>query len=642
MDIRIKRLTLDNFKGHKHLNIQFNGKNTTIYGDNATGKTTIYDALTWLLFGKDSSGAKDFEIKPLSADGTVRDHHAITCVEAELMVGPEITILKRTLQEVWTTRRGSAQAVYTGNTSEYFVNGVPCKQNVYDSKIKAIVPETTFKMLTSVSHFPSTMRWQDRRATLFEMANTMTDTEIMARDEKFAPLLEGMGSLPLADYKKKLGAEKKGFTTTRDQTPARLDECQKTVQSLSEIDFDLARKNLAALEEDHRGILSQIAALDNDTAATQKQQEIRAKQLDLQALEAANADYRRQQTAGNLNLAPLRRSLDDLRGELASVQARVTAAENALPTFDNAIDASRQRWLSVNAQTYTGGTCPTCGQQLPADQLAEAQDNFERQKQAQLAEIQRTAEAQKAAKSNQEAAIVSMKDRAATIEAEIRRQEAHLHQAEEALVAPADMEGYAEQKKVLDDSIQALTAELTAIQGNAAQVRQQYNTQRILIEGQMREQRDLISQESMLVVVQSRIEEIQADAQNAAEALEAIEAMLYLAEEFTRFKAQFVEDSINSFFRLATFRLFREQANGGVEDRCDVVYDGVPYNGLNNGMKINVGIDIINALSRHYGVTVPLFLDNAESVTALEPCDAQVIRLVVSESDKELRITNEN
>ena len=64
--------------------------------------------------------------------------------------------------------------------------------------------------------------------------------------------------------------------------------------------------------------------------------------------------------------------------------------------------------------------------------------------------------------------------------------------------------------------------------------------------------------------------------------------------------------------------------------------------GLNNGMKINVGIDIINALSRHYGVTVPLFVDNAEGVTRLEESDTQVIRLVVSEHDKELRLEYEN
>ena len=95
---------------------------------------------------------------------------------------------------------------------------------------------------------------------------------------------------------------------------------------------------------------------------------------------------------------------------------------------------------------------------------------------------------------------------------------------------------------------------------------------------------------------------------------------------------------MNDLFRIVSFRLFREQANGGLEERCDPVVGGVPYMGLNNGMKINAGIDIINALSRHYGVTVPLFIDNAEAVTRLEDCGGQVIRLVVSEEDKELRM----
>lgn len=158
------------------------------------------------------------------------------------------------------------------------------------------------------------------------------------------------------------------------------------------------------------------------------------------------------------------------------------------------------------------------------------------------------------------------------------------------------------------------------------------------VNDQLRFTRGIIAKEAVKEQTEKRIAELKADAKNAAEALESIEKMLFTIEEFTRFKAKFVEGSINDLFRVATFRLFREQANGGLEERCDVVYDGVPFMGLNNGMKVNVGIDIINALSRHYGVTVPLFVDNAEAVTRLEECSAQVIRLVVSENDKELRV----
>ena len=54
MKIRISNLKLKNFKGIKDLEIDFNNENTNIYGKNATGKTTIFDAFKWLFFDKDS------------------------------------------------------------------------------------------------------------------------------------------------------------------------------------------------------------------------------------------------------------------------------------------------------------------------------------------------------------------------------------------------------------------------------------------------------------------------------------------------------------------------------------------------------------------------------------------------------------
>ena len=156
------------------------------------------------------------------------------------------------------------------------------------------------------------------------------------------------------------------------------------------------------------------------------------------------------------------------------------------------------------------------------------------------------------------------------------------------------------------------------------------------------QQQAIISKESLLEYSRQRVTQLREEAKSAAECLEAIEKMLYLMEDYSRYKTRFVENSINGLFRIARFRLFREQANGGIEDRCDVVHEGVPYIGVNNGMKINLGIDIINTLSTAYGVRVPLFVDNAESVTNLEKCGSQIIRLVVSENDKELRVNYEN
>ena len=642
--IQIMRLTLDNFKCHRHLTLQLGGRNATLYGDNATGKTSVYDALTWLLFGKDSAGngEKNIEIKPLASTGSVIDHSAITSVEAELSVDGEITTLKRTYREVWSTKRGTSVETYDGNTSEYFVDGVPCKKYAFESKIKELVPEDTFRLLTAVGYFPGDLKWQERRAILFDMAGTLTDREIMAMDAKFAPLLGGMGKLSLDDYKKKLAAEKRGFVGIKDQTPARLDECQKTVRDLAGLDFAGAKAVLADLEQRQRDISAQLIALDHDSAADAKRLEIRSAELERQKLDGQNAAFRAQQTAGAVDVDGLRRQRNSLESRLTTDSAFLTGAEKNLAGYDKAIEDSRARWIAVNGEVFTGGSCPTCGQQLPFDQLQAATAAFEKQKRARLDEIMRTANSQKESKAQAEERIKSLRDEIATLEADILRLDGQISAADAAKVTPVDMDGYADAVKTIQARVNALNAELSAMMGNAAQIREQLRSELGAVQENISQQQAIIGKESILQYTNKRIGEIQADARNAAQALESIEKMLYLADEYTRYKTQYVESSVNSLFRIARFRLFREQANGGVEERCDVVYDGVPYIGLNNGMKINVGIDIINALSRHYGVTVPLFVDNAEGVTRLEQSEAQVIRLFVSESDKELRCVNES
>ena len=146
---------------------------------------------------------------------------------------------------------------------------------------------------------------------------------------------------------------------------------------------------------------------------------------------------------------------------------------------------------------------------------------------------------------------------------------------------------------------------------------------------QLRQVRRTLAKADLADSTRQRIGELEQEEENARAELERIQELLFAMEDFQRFKAERLERSVNGMFRLAAFRLFREQTKGGLEERCDVLYRGVPYLGLNNGARVNVGIDIINSLSRHYGVRVPLFVDNAEAVTRLEHCGGQTVRLAV-------------
>lgn len=643
-DIRIKRLALENFKCHRNLVLDLNGGNASIYGDNATGKTSVYDALTWLLFGKDShgNGEKNIEIKPLGEDGEVRDHNAITAVEAVLLVNGEEVTLRRTYQEVWSTKRGRAEATYDGNTSEYYVDGVPCKKYAFAEKVDSLVNEDTFRMLTSVSHFPAAISWQERREVLFRVANVAGDREIMLGDEKFFPLIEGMGKLSLEDYKKKLLSDKRSYVGAKTDIPARISECQKTIEDVEGMDFGAARAKVEALSVEKEAFEAELLSIERNTAAEGKRMEIREVQLELTALDNENKAYRASQMAGAPDVAGMRAALARMQGQHAA-KLRTVASERAyIESLDRDIASARSRWIAVNGESFAGGNCPTCGQTLPTAQLKAATDGFEAQKKKRLGEIEQTANANKASR-------VAALDRLTTAEAEIAELESAITKqaglitvAESNVIPLADIEGYAETRAAIQARITALNGELADIMTDTSSARTKLIGQISEIKGEIASWNVYLGKEALLEYSRKRIEELQEDARCAAEKLDELEGMLFLIDEYSRYKTQFVEDSINGMFRIARFRLFREQANGGVEDRCDVVYDGVPYININSGAKINVGIDIINTLSRAYGVTVPLFVDNAESVTNLEKSECQIIRLVVSENDKKLRCDYEN
>lgn len=570
-NITVTRLRLENFKCHRMLELSFDGRNAAIYGDNATGKTSVYDALTWLLFGKDSTGngEKNFDVKPLDASGTVADHNAITSVEAVLQVGADTVDLKRTYREVWSTKRGSSEESFDGNMSEYFIDGVPCKKVAFDGKIREILPEETFRLLTSVSYFAQDLHWTKRRAVLFDIAGTMSDREIMAADDRFSELSQAIQNLMVEDYRRKLQADKKNYSGIKSDIPARISECEKTISALQDIDFAAIEAENMALQSEADRVAAQIREADQGNTQQQRAE-----------------------------LARLEKQISRSREQLLS-------CEKAVADQESRINDSRGRWVTANQESFTGGLCPTCGQKLPPEQLQAATERFEATKRNRLHEIEQTAASQKAAKEQAVQRVEQLRE-------ELRQMEGQAAAIRATLPAGDQQQGDALQSRLSE--IRRLISENWKRLGN----------------------RDVLERS------RQRIEELQKEARHAAEHLEALDSMLYMVDEFTRYKTRFVEESINRQFQSATFRLFREQANGGIEERCDVVFNGIPYSGLNNGAKINVGIDIINTLARYYGVSVPLFVDNAESVTRLEAAAAQVIRLVVSENDKELRCEYED
>ena len=576
-EIRIGYLVLENFKCHEFLRLDFGGRDASVMGDNASGKTSVYDAFVWLLFGKDSKGnaEKVLDIKPLDGLGRVKDPLAVTAVEAELLVDGAPTVLRRTLRECWGVPRGGREAVFAGNTSEFFVDGVPLKKGAYDKKVAALVPEELFRMLTSVTCFAEQLNWQQRRALLFDMAGVASDETLMAGQPRFASLSRALGKLELRELKAKLLQEKKGLSGLREDIPVRIQECQRILRELEGVDYGAARQEEARLEAELAEAQALLAAPEGE-----KKRLLRQELEELERRERQSGDLQRQ-------LDALDRVMDSCGREITRQEERL--CENWEKT---------RKWQQA---AFEEERCPVCGQSLPEEKRRLAREDFQRNRDRQLQELEQE---NLALVKDQKAAIARLED--------LEGQRQTLLAQKQALG-----EGLSRQLREKRQALDALCPDRQAMRRKEEAFLQ------------LRQVRRILAKEDLGESTRQRIADLEQEAENAVAELERVEQLLLAMEEFQRFKAERLERSVNGMFRLASFRLFREQVSGGLEERCDVLYRGVPWLGLNNGAKVNVGIDIINTLSRHYGVGVPLFVDNAEAVTRLEDCGSQVIRLAV-------------
>lgn len=641
MKMRLISLTLENFKCHEHLKINFDGKNASIYGQNAAGKSSIYDGLTWLLFGKDSHGKKDFDIKPLTLEGNVKDHAAITSVEAVLLVDGAERKLKRTYYEVWSTKRGSAEETFDGHSSDYFVDDVPCKKGEFARRVGEIIEENAFRLLTSITYFAAELPWQERRATLFDVAAVATDEEILASSAQFTPLAAAMQGLTLDDFRKKLATQRKGLNKVRTDTPARLDECKKTVADLSGIDFSALECKRMEAQKRRAEIQREMNRVEQDGGRTELRNQLAGIRNELGRLENENTAHRLKLKAesGQDKVAALRQSLNSIHAQETRRQRDLEYLRGRQTALEGDVTACRVRWDTINGERFKGGSCPACGQPLPKDKLEASQTAFEKDKNRRKGEAVESANHAKATLAGVQADIAKLEQEAAEDSKQAESLATQLKELEGMQRSEiCDMDGYASRKAELEEQAAEAQKELNDLTASTAA------RQKVLQDALADVDRELewlggeLAKKTALEYANKRMEELRGQAAAASDELNQLDGMLFLCDEFVRYKVKFIEESINRRFSLVRFRLFKEQINGGLEDCCDVTVDGIPYaTGLNSGAKVNAGIDIINTLSRHYGAQVPLFVDNAESVTQLAQADTQVIRLVVSETDKELR-----
>ncbi|MEK5238084.1 hypothetical protein NST99_20530 [Paenibacillus sp. FSL L8-0470] len=650
--IVLERLTLRNFKGIKEFDVPANGRDIDIFGDNATGKTTIFDGFLWLLFGKDSENRTEqkFEIKELNLVGMVQQHKLEHEIEGSLLVDGTRRIFRRVYAEKWTKKRGAPVESFEGHTTTYYVDGVPLSMREFQAEADTIIKEDLFRLLTSPSYFNGVLKKEERRKVLLEVSGDLTDAEVIHDNHLLAELPAILAGREMEAHKKIVAARSAAINKEIKELPVRISEVQRQMPDVAGLDEESLREDIATLRgriEAREAKVSRILSGGEVSVKEKRLREIDAELLDIKnRLQSAVLD---QVAIKRDEVNRLHLEMDKYRRTVEDKQQRIKQNERMAAGRRQEAERLRADFAALKEEVFEhhhDESCPTCGQALPAEQVQAAHDKALADHNQRLSERKARINADgKAAVADAEkfeqetvrlqGEIDQLSDALATLQGEISAAETELSELRAGVKDPAADPEYAGKQAEAARLQQEITELRQSSQAAASNVREEITRLR-------QEVADLehdLAKFDGIRRAQQRITELEQQESSLAAEYERLQHELFLCEEFTRTKVNLLDAKINSKFKLARFRLFEEQVNGGLKETCDTLYKGVPYEGgLNNAARINVGLDIINTLSTHYGFSAPIFVDNAEAVTKLIGTDAQVIRLVVSEADKKLRI----
>lgn len=632
--MKLTKLELLNFKGLKSFTINLNG-DVVIRGDNATGKTTVFDSVCWLLFGKDSLDRADFEIKTL--DGGEPIHKVNHEVTGTFTLDEGGTVeLKRVYREKYSSPRGG-EVTMTGHTTDYFVDGVPKKEKEYKEMVSSLVDESIFKLITNPLYFNETYSWQNRRKLLLEMCGDISDEDVIAsHDElrRLAGLLEGR---TVDDHRKVVAAKKTAINKELDMIPVRIDEAMRNKPEITSDKAKLIR-DIETLSAGIDEVEKQKAIIQNGFSSTEKESKIRDinRQLEGQSSKVLS-DYHKQKqrlrdeyeaSLTKLKMVEVDRDRcadrrDELNKEIERESKRIITLQSEFDTF--------------NAQQFNKESCPTCGQALPADKQEILEAEFNTNKSKKLEEWKGLIESAVKLKANyeeQQEIMVSKID-SLTTEASQYNDAYNVKFKEYEAYSEPNLEDdpvYADLKAQLflleiDDEPGADTEKLTKLDEELSSMK-----------SKKAELETELNKFKLIDDINHRIFELENQQEKLVAEKNALDEASFLMDEFIKAKVNMLEESINARFKLARFKMFNVMLNGNVEECCETTYEGVPYRSMNNAARINVGLDIINALTSYYKMNAPVFIDNAEAVTEFVPVNSQTIKLIVDESKPQLTV----
>ena len=652
--IIFKSLSLLNFKGIRNLHVSFGENLTVISGRNAAGKTSIADAIMWVLFDVGYDGNK---LEPKTFD---KNHEIIKEIphEAELtlLVDGDQIVLKRSLSDAWKGDKCT-------NTYKYYVDGDVTTAGDFKKVVESICPDSVFRRISSATNFCS-LPWQKQRELLESLADQYTSQDITQGDERFDFVVEELKKKSIADLIHHIKYKRKEVQKQLDSVPVRLAELNKSLPEAQDWDalsaektklndklVELANKMQAiriggADKVRYDGILKKIEFAEK-----------RKRNMEQGAMNLATEQATKHQSdviTANIAVKKAQSLVDDLKATMRGyTESEIHAkdkkeeCERKVVDINNRLDElSKSRW-SWNAED---GICPHCGQPLPAEDVErikkESKDRFNERKSNASKKIQEEFNGIQQEYTDAKNILEKLdNDRMVTTnqlvkanktlkEAEFKKLEVDAEKPKTYEQILAEKEEYQQVVKEIAD-LQAELDEPSARSDENTEMLVGLEKEREPIGIRYNEVLELLATKETYDRISELIEKAKQDKESYQNQLDELDEQLDLANEYNKKSCQLLEENVNGHFSYVKWSMFTQDLDGNMKPYCECYHDGVPYSRLNGAAKVNAGIDIANTFSRFYQVSAPMVLDECESVNdPIYSGDQQQIRLKVTTDDK--------
>lgn len=642
-EILINKIKYKHFKGLENFELVLNGTSAVVSGRNGLGKTTLSDGLQWLFFGKDTTGAK---INPKPRDEQNQERLGLEpTVEAEMIIDGKVTVLKRIQEEKWTTKKGELEKTRGNDTTKYFIDSVPIKEKDWKSFLEKLGGDLSLQMLSSSSFFMS-LNWKERREILIDFTG-LTDQQIIDSDSELKEINTFLGDHSIDEIKKILKGRKTEIKQNIDGMPARIQEVTDMKSNLNlgdrtqtAIQKDIDEMNQLISEKESWLVEAKTGAVNTELVELkQKQADLKVKLADQRAVFITNANAATATLTEDLNKQ--QKTVNLLRSKVNELESSEYRTNQAIQEKTDFLENHLEKYKELKSIEFDENrtTCPTCHQELPAEEAEQMRLDFNQRKATVLEQNISLGKAARQDKEKLEAEIEKIKKDLTAARMDLKAASDRLDLINSELNYEQKRNGEFEDSQVYRD-INAEMAQVEIAIERAAnkdtnaeveKLSSDIQSDKTILAGLNQEMQKF----EMVKTYDIRLNELKEQDKSLKEQNQEVEKQLWLIEEFTRRKVKRIEDSINERFSIIKWKLFDVQKNEGIKEMCEVTYQGIEYSsGLNNGARINCDLDIIRTLSRELGITMPVFVDNAESVNTLQPIEGQMIELQVTEDEK--------